>query len=379
MSSISMQPFDGSGTEWNSIIARLPGKHLLQTSEWAKVKSSYGWHPMPIVWEGGRAAAAMVLRRVILDRAFARRLCILYVPKGPLLEWQDPGLQRIVLDDLQALARDQRAVLLKIDPDLEIGRGYPGEPGSTPNPAAGAILEELERRGWRFSEDQVQFRNTVLLDLTPSEDALLAGMKQKTRYNLRLAERKGVVVRPGGRADLPALYEMYAETSVRDDFVIRSMDYYRTLWETFLRPPREADQPFAEAYIAEVDHQPIAAVFVFIFAGRAYYLHGMSTAAHREKMPNYLLQWEAIRSAKRHGCLSYDLWGAPDVLTQDDALSGVYRFKQGLGGEVVRTVGAWDFPPSRIWYGLYTRIVPRLLDVMRLRGKRRVRQSLGGA
>ena len=395
MTDVSMHAFQGSGSEWNALIARLPGAHLLQTWEWARVKAAFGWQPMPLVWDlrgesGNRgaeragggclpAAAAMLLKRPVLSRGFARPLCILYVPKGPLLEWGTHPLRGRVLDDLQALARRQGAILLKIDAEIELGRGYPSQDAAHENLDGQAIASDLERRRWLFSGDQVQFRNTVTLDLLPDEAALLAGMKQKTRYNIRLAEKKGVTVRAGTLADLPRLFQMYAETSDRDGFVIRKAEYYKQVWETFLRPFSDHSQPCAEALIAEVEGEPVAAILVFYFAGRAYYLYGMSRAEHREKMPNHLLQWEAIRRARRLGCKLYDLWGAPDELAESDPMWGVYRFKEGLGGEVVRSAGAWDYPASRLWYPVYTRLVPRLLDVMRARGRRQVRQEIGGA
>ena len=201
-------------------------------------------------------------------------------------------------------------------------------------------------------------------------------MKQKSRYNIRLADKKGVVIRKGIVEDLPMLYRMYAETSVRDGFVIRSQDYYLTVWSTFTNTPSSEYAPSAIPLIAEVDGEPVAAIWVFQFAGRAYYLYGMSRDAHREKMPNHLLQWEAIRYAKAAGCRSYDLWGAPDSFNESDSLWGVYKFKEGLGGKVARTLGAWDFAPYPVWYKLYTEIMPRVLDVMRNRGKKNTIQQL---
>ena len=137
------------------------------------------------------------------------------------------------------------------------------------------------------------------------------------------------------------------------------------------------NQPFAEPLIADFEGEPVAAIVVFYFAGRAYYLHGMSLEAHREKMPNYLLQWEAMQRAKTHGCSVYDLWGAPDEFVETDSMWGVFRFKEGLGGTVSRTIGAWDYPASSLWYKIYTKIIPRMLDVMRARGKTHTQQELG--
>ncbi len=368
-----MQAFIGGGQEWDRRIASLANTHLLQTWEWAQVKSTLGWQPMPFVWEG---AAAMVLKRQILRSSFAARLCLLYVPKGPLFDTTDLALCGQVLDDLQAFARKQGAIELKIDPDVVLGTGIPGQDGARQNEVGRAFESELGRRGWQFSGEQIQFRNTVMIDLRESEEELLRRMKQKTRYNIRLAEKKGVRVRVGNRDDLAALYRMYAETSVRDGFVIRPEGYYRTVWATFMGTPPDGTAPSAEPLIAEVDGQAVAAIFLFYFAGRAYYMHGMSREIHRERMPNHLLQWEAIKRARSRGCTLYDLWGAPDEFEESDSMWGVFRFKEGLGGEVVRTLGAWDYPASPLWYKTYTQLMPRVLAGMRRRGTARTRQAL---
>jgi lipid II:glycine glycyltransferase (peptidoglycan interpeptide bridge formation enzyme) len=168
---------------------------------------------------------------------------------------------------------------------------------------------------------------------------------------------------------------MYAETSIRDGFVIREEGYYQEVWKTFMSSPSSEESPIANPLIAEVDGEAVAAVFIFKFAARAYYLYGMSKDIHREKMPNYLLQWEAIKLARRGGCLQYDLWGAPDEFHDNDPLWGVFRFKEGLGCSVIRTVGAWDFPANPFWYQVYSQILPKVLNLMRLRGKSQTKRS----
>ncbi len=364
-----MQPFGGSPAEWNALIAALPMPHILQTWQWAQVKARYGWQPLPFTWQaGGRVvAAAMLLRRALPLRGLSARLAVFYIPKGPNLDWDDSALRGRVLDDLQAFARRQGAIFLKLDPDVPLGVGVPGREDAAEDSGGQAVMSELTRRGWRFSGDQVQFRNTALIDLTPPEDDLLAHMKQKTRYNVRLGEKKGVQVRPGGPDDFDPLYRMYAETSLRDGFVIREGGYYRAVWQSFM------EAGLAEPLIAEVEGEPVAAVWQFRFAGRAYYIYGMSRDAHREKMPNYLLQWEAMRRARSYGCHTYDLWGAPDVFDESDRMWGVFRFKEGLGAQVLRTLGAWDYAPNPFWYRLYTELIPRALDIMRRRGREKTR------
>jgi len=404
---------------WNSVISKLPNPHFLQTYEWGQVKAKNGWSPLYAVWTESQfsvnsdqspvtenwplntdhcLAAALILKRQILRNGFAARLSILYSPKGPLLDWSNEPLRSRVLNDLQSFARKQGAIFLKMDPNVVLGTGIPQSEGDVIANAGQIVMSELKRRGWEYSSDQIQFRNTVLIDLTPSEEEMLSRMKQKTRYNVRLAEKKGVALRVGAQEDLSLLYKMYAETSVRDGFVIRDEEYYKTVWHTFMtnrqspvsnlqssnspltnyRGASPGDQlPLAEPLIAEVSNEPVAAIFVFYFAGHAYYVYGMSRDKHREKMPTYLLQWEAMKRAKAKGCTIYDLWGAPEVFDESDSMWGVYRFKEGLGGKVVRTLGAWDFAPSPLWYKMYSEIIPRVLDVMRSRGKARIRQNLG--
>jgi len=375
---------------WNSLISTLPNPHFLQTHEWAQVKAVGGWQPLYAVWDADGTvhyasriteyastpkAAALILKKTVIRRGLAARLCILYCPKGPNLDWNDAPLRKRVLDDLQGLARQQGAIFLKLDPDVVLGTGVPGAEDAVTEPGGEAVRAELSRRGWRFSEEQIQFRNTVLLDVSPSEEEMLARMKQKTRYNARLASKKGVSVRAGTEADFPMLYLMYAETAARDGFMIREEHYYQTVWRTFQYPTGTmSSAPFAEPLIAEVDGEPVAAVFLFAFAGRAYYVYGMSREAHREKMPAYLLQWEAMKWAKARGCGIYDLWGAPDVFDESDSMWGVFRFKEGLGGYVARTLGAWDFAPNPLWYAIYTRVMPKVLDFMRGRGKAKTKR-----
>ncbi len=379
---------------WNQIISTLPNPHFLQTYEWGQVKAKYGWIPIYLTWDSeGKMkeertnlssfvfpvqAACLVLKRTVLNRGFAARLSVLYAPKGPLMDWDNVPLRDRVLNDLQSFAKKQGAIFLKIDSDVVLGRGVPHSEGDVLDTSGQTVMSELKRRGWGISAEQIQFQNTVLIDLSASEDEMLMRMKPKTRYNIRLAEKKGVTVRTGTLDDLPMLYKMYAETSVRDGFVIRDENYYMTVWKLFMQDqPATFDlQPVTLPLIAEVEGEPIAAIFLFMFAGRAYYVYGMSRGVHREKMPAYLLQWDAIKRAKAAGCSMYDLWGAPEVFDESDSMWGVYRFKEGLGGEVVRTLGAYDFAPNKLWYKLYAEVMPRVLDVMRSRGKEKTKQGL---
>jgi len=300
----------------------------------------------------------------------------MYSPKGTLLaDWTNRSHRKQIFLDMEFYTKKANAIQLKIDPDLEIGRGVPGEEGSIEDSIGLEILEELGQRGWLLSQDQIQFRNSVLVDVLEDDDQILARMKSKTRYNIRLSDRKGITIRQGDEKDLADLYHMYVNTSVRGDFTIRSEDYYQTLWRTFLGESSISKKdPIAQPLIAEFEGQPVAGAVIFRFGDRAWYLHGMSLPEHSKKMAPHLIQWEAIRWAKSQGCKVYDMWGAPDVFDESDSMWGVYRFKRGYGGEVVRTMGAWDYPAKPFIYRLYTNWVPRLLDVMRWFGNRRTRR-----
>lgn len=351
--------------QWNDTLRALPYAHILQTWEWGEFKrATTGWQPIRLAFarDGQTVAMASVGVRSVGP------LKVAYVPKGPALDYADHELVVDVLRYLQRLARHQRAIWLKIDPDVIAATGLPanasaGEDNAddTPNPTGQTFMRTLRERRWGFSGDQVQFRNTIVIDLARSEDEILAAMNQGTRRKIRLAQRAGVTIRPGTIADLPALYDLYRVTGERDQFLIRPPAYYEQAWRVFI------EAGLAHPLIAEADGQPIAHVILFHFGRKCWYFYGASADAQRDKMPNYLLQWEALRWAKAQGYSQYDMWGAPDVFAEDDALWGVYNFKRGFRGTVTRHVGAWDYAPYPPLYYAYTQVMPRLLARMRRR------------
>jgi len=335
---------------WNQALLCLPQPHVLQSWEWGAFKARHGWSAERWLWQaadGSPRAAALVLRRRVSRLPWS----ILYVPKGPILDHADTPAWEAVLAHLEHVARQQRAIQVKIDPDV---------------PAVDvAVIQRLLKRGWRPSPEQIQFRNTMTLDLMRSEDELLGAMKSKWRYNIRLAGRKGVAVRRGTLSDLPLLYDVYQETALRDAFIIRPQAYYQDAWGSFIQAG------LAQPFIAEVEGEAAAMLILFRFGDRAWYMYGASRDQHRDKMPNHLLQWEALRWARAQGCAVYDLWGAPTELDESDPLWGVYRFKQGFGASLAQHIGAYDYAASRWGYWMYATAMPRLLALMRRRYWRR--------
>ena len=360
-------------TPWDDLILSLPQSHILQTSEWADVKNEVGWSSRQLTWKddaGTVIAAANMLIRTVRPLGFGPGLSIGYIPRGPMMNWGDVNLHEKVLGELKKIVKDNNLIFLKIDPEIELGRDIPGSADAQENPLGLKIIEELQQQGWKYSVEQIQFKNTAILDLQGTEEDWLKRMKQKSRYNLKLAQRSGVSIRIAADSELPLLYQMYAQTAARDGFIIREMDYYLGVWRRFVLAG------LAEALIAEVDDQPVAGLILFHFGKRAWYLYGMSTTLHREKMPNYLLQWEAMRRARSLGCDEYDLWGAPDVFDASDSMYGVFRFKDGLGATVIRTMGAWDYTIKPFHYFIYHQVLPRILGITRWLRRGKLQQEV---
>lgn len=352
-------------TEWNRVLATLPQPHVLQTWEWGRFKSeTTGWQPerLSFLNRGQVVALAQVLTRQ--EGPFK----IMYVPKGPTLDWSNQPLRHAVVEALKTYANKHGAIFIKLDPDVAVGTGIPGQPDATNAPVGLQVIEEWKQAGLLFSDDQIQFRNSVIIDLRPSEEDILMNMKQKTRYNARLSKRKDIKFRFGSKEDLDILYELYQETAVRDDFVIRPLDYYRKAWSDFM------DAGLAQPIIAMYKGTPVAHVIVFGFAKRAWYFYGASSNLERNRMPTYGLQWEAIMWARAQNMDVYDMWGAPDnFYDENDPLQGVYDFKRGFGGVVVRRIGAWDYPANATLYNLYTKTKPVYTNVLRTIGKLRAK------
>ncbi len=344
--------------DWHAILAQLPHPHTLQSWDWGEFKSRWGWKPLRLAWfgaDGAPLAAAQILRRPIPRTPWH----MLYAPKAPAWQGDDRSTVTQVLAGLETIARQQRALFIKIDPDVPLAHGV-GEMAEA-DTAGIAIRQLMTARGWRYSPQQVQFKNTVLLDVQADDETLLARMKSKTRYNIRLAGRKGVSVRTGTAADLDAFFRLYAITAERDGFLIRPRAYYLDVWTRYLQ------KNAAALLLADLNGELIAGVMLFFFGETAWYMYGASDNNFRNVMPNHLLQWRAMQTARERGCATYDLWGAPDVFDESDGMWGVYRFKMGFGGRTRQGLGAYDFPVRPQLYRAYINLLPKLLRLMRRR------------
>jgi len=315
-------------------VAQDPGGHLLQTWAWGELKRPYGWTPLRLAveQEGAWLAGAQVLFRRVGPLSMG------YIPKGPVLLQDTPEVTAVLWRGIRAAARRMGAVALKVEPEWR--------------DSDQSRHDWLRAHGLAPSADCIQPRRTIIIDLCSSEEELLARMKQKWRYNIRLSERKGVTVRTGGAADIAAFHALMQVTGARDRFGIHTEEYYRRAWTLF------AGEERVRLLLASYDGQLLAGLMAFAFNGQAWYMYGASSDERRDLMPNHQLQWRAMQWARERGCTQYDLWGITD-LDPDSAsaeLTGVQRFKEGFGGEVVRYVGAYDQVYCAPLYGLMRRL-----------------------
>ncbi len=312
------------------------------------LKASAAWQPLRVaLWDTEReqiVAGAQILRRGV-PYIPPRLGHLAYIPRGPVLDWtrqddEDAQLPELFFSQLLPFLRSQGAIALHVELPLLDGEKQ------------GLLAcQALTASGFRPARP-VQPIRTILLDLTPEEQSLLANMKEKWRYNMRLAARKGVQVRlASSKEDVQAWYRLLQITGQRDHFGIHSFEYYWRAWQIF------APSGQAELLLAEQEGQLLAGIFVGYMARQAIYLYGASSNEHRNLMPNYLLQWEAIRRAKTHRATCYDFWGIPDTDDADEAMAGVYRFKSGWGGRIVRFAGNYEY----VFRPLAMRLVRRFL------------------
>jgi peptidoglycan pentaglycine glycine transferase (the first glycine) len=337
------EPDFPSPDAWDEFVSASPNGHLLQSWAWGELKGRFGWRPVRLaVGDGERLlASAQVLLRPLPYR------CLAYVPRGPVVAAGGEEAGRALLPALHRVARSCGAITLKV------------EPGSDDSPE---VSRWWQTRGFHPSAQTVQPRSTIVVDLQPDEEAILAQMNSKTRYAIRTAMKREVTVRRGSAADARVFVDLLQETSERQSFGVHAPDYYQAAFQLFAPAGRAA------LLLAYYQDQPLAGVMALAFGRQAIYMFGASSERERARMPNQLLQWEAMRWAKAQGCRVYEMWGASsDAPGEGDPLQGVHRFKEGFGGRFVRRVGAWDYPLSGPLYQAYTAIMPRYLDWLRRR------------
>jgi lipid II:glycine glycyltransferase (peptidoglycan interpeptide bridge formation enzyme) len=313
-----------SEEEWKRCLELFPDAHVLQSAEWGELKSGFNWKPVRFMVGGCYAQ--------VLFRSLPGGFSIGYIPKGPLGPQNSEFWQ-----ELKHIGRKHRAIMIKIEPDQ--------------------FEKEGEEYIWSWENEKlipskpIQPAQTISIDLTEDEKTILDRMKQKTRYNIHLAEKKDITIHQTD--DVRAFYTMMISTGARDGFGVHSYDYYQKAYDLF--SPGDNCVLMTARY-NEID---LAAIMVFKYGKRCWYFYGASTEIERNRMPVYLLQWQAILWAKRQGCIEYDLWGIPDFpesileeqfITRTEELWGVYRLKRGFGGKIKHSTQTMDFVLQPLLY-----------------------------
>lgn len=330
--------------DYHNFVSTHPKGHILQTQAWGAVKRSMGWTPLPVaLFENGEIKAAiLILKRRIPLPGINRS--IFYSPRGPVIDIENHELLDHLLEGVRVIAREHGAIFLKIDPDVEQSRER--------------FKQYLQSRGFRKTTtaegfEGVQPTYVFRLDITPDEEDLLAQMNPKTRYNIRLASRKGVTVRQAQtKQELERFYEILLETAERDRFLVRGYRYFEEIWDRLVEPG------LAQLFMADYQGRDIAGTLAFILGDKAWYIYGASSNEHRNVMPNYLLQWTMIQWAKKNGCALYDFRGVSGDLSEDNHLYGLYRFKKGFAAQFTEFIGEWDLVYSPLFYWLWAGALP---------------------
>lgn len=336
---------------FNKFVASHAKGHFLQSWEWGEVKRGMGWEPLSLVLEqDGEIRGSLFILKRKLPLPLLKK-CIFYSPRGPVVDIYSEELIQALFAGANRVAKEHGAIFLKIDPDIKVDNEF--------------FKNILKKYSFRRNETGLDFEgvqpNFVFrLDITPSEISLLQNMHSKWRYNIKLADRKGVKIRLAeGKNDLRVFYDILQETAIRDNFLIRGYEYFEWIWDYMV------ERGYAQVFLAEYQGQVISAAMVMLLGDKAWYLYGASSNEHRNVMPNYLIQWEMICWARKQGCTLYDFRGVSGDLDESNPLYGLYRFKKGFNGQFTEFIGEWDRVYSTVFYWLWTRVLPLYLKIAR--------------
>ncbi|MDK2800765.1 MAG: hypothetical protein PWP27_1434 [Clostridiales bacterium] len=296
----------------------------MQSPEWAAVKSN--WKNEVVIVEDDRGNIKGSMSILIRKIPFFNHT-IMYAPRGPVCDQHDLDTMKKLLDGAKQLAKKYKGYVLKIDPDIE-----------KEDEVFGKMVRSL---GFKVKNDSKNFegiqpRFVFRLDIKDkTEEELMQSFHSKTRYNIRLAGRKGVKVKIGTREDLPVFHKVMMETGIRDKFVIRSLEYFQKMYDCL-------GSKHLRLYLAYYKGQLIAGTIAILYGNKCWYLYGASSNEHRNVMPNYLLQWEMIKWALESGCDIYDFRGISGDLDESNPLYGLYKFKKGFNGKFTEFIGELD-------------------------------------
>jgi len=310
---------------YETFVSTHPKGHFIQSHLWAAQKPEWKWEAVIVRNAAGEicGACSFLIRKVP-----SLPYTLMYAGRGPVCDVHDAPTLRAITEGAKALAKKYKAYCLKIDPDVL----------SSDTEFADAMKSlgyTLRDVGKNFSGIQPRYVFRLYPD-GRGEEEVLNSFHSKTRYNIRVAERKGVVVKIEGKEACAPFAKLMLETGVRDGFVVRSKEYFEHILENL--------GEHARLYMAYTEEGvPVAGTLAIHYGDKVWYLYGASSNAHRNLMPNYLLQWQMIRWAIEVGARVYDFRGVSGDLSEDNPLYGLYRFKKGFNGDFTEFVGEFEY------------------------------------
>lgn len=314
--------------EWNQFVAQSKLGSFLQSWEWGEFQESLGRKifRLKIINKEKLVGVALIVKH---DLPYKKSY--LYSPRGPVFGSRNWSLKigQDLLTKVSDIAQKENAIFFRIEPkeilksDTKIPRNFK-------------------------TTDQVQPKMTQILNLQDSEDDLLKNMHHKTRYNIRLANRKGVIITSSTNPnDADKFWQILLQTTKRDKFKAFSKEYYREFIKYLSK------SSLAKIYIANFKNEPIAAIIMTFFGSDANYIHGASSNKYRNVMAPHLLQWQAIKDAKKMNYKWYDMWGVSPKDQPKHKWAGISRFKKGFGGKQIEYLGSLDYVYKPAWYASY--------------------------
>lgn len=344
---------------------------IQQTAFWSEVKQKQGVQSRAFdfkvrsedLFPGHQKNAYLDADLLVLLQQIDDEYTIAYVPYGPEVEPAKEN-QGVFLEELSESLRPflpAKCIMIRYDLAWESHwaqeRDHFDQHGNWNGPPEKKYQElrlNFNTHNWNLKKanSDILPSNTIFLDLEEDKAGMLHKMKPKTRYNINLSARKGVVVRKTGLESLDIWYKLYSETALRNGIFLNDISYFRTVLTARANDSRSPAE--VELLLAEVDGIPLAAMFLVIADDRGTYLYGASSSSNRNYMAPYALQWEAINTARRKGCKEYDFFGVAPRPDQSHPMYGLYKFKTGFGGALYHRLGCWDYPLDKEAYNHYT-------------------------
>ncbi len=306
--------------EYEEFVESCPKCNFSQSTMWAKVKTDWNFEAVIVRDKDGKieGTIGVLVRQVPVFKAK-----MLYSPRGPVCDIHNEDVLKRLFDGVNELAKKHKAYIFKIDPDVK-----------SDDAEFARICKKIgltmpvDSKNFEGIQPRYVFR--LYLD-GRNEEELLASFHQKTRYNIRVAIKKGVEVKIEDTSKVEEFYNIMLETGIRDNFVIRNAAYFKRLLEAL--------GEHARLYMAYLDGKAIAGTIAIHYGDKVWYLYGASSDSYRNVMPNYLLQYEMIKWAVEKNCRVYDFRGVSGDISEDNPLYGLYRFKKGFNGEFTEFIG----------------------------------------